>query len=483
MTEHLFSDLTESSRDILHERNLLQKRDEQIAEQISLQLFPEQRRFVLDKAKQKAALCSRRAGKSFGLCAQLLLAALSEAGVTCVYIALTRNTAKRILWPELFLANARFGVGGQFNHTELTVRLPNGSEIWLTGASDADDIEKLRGQKYKIVVVDECASFGGFFGSMVEEVIEPALIDQQGSLVLAGTPGAACIGFFYNVTQRGSTWNTHRWTIMENPHIPHARIYLAQKKKEKAWQDDHPIYLREWCGQWVHSSDSLVYKYDPIRNSIADDLPSCEYVLGVDLGTNDAFVVSVLGFSVESKEAFIVDEFCQSGMIPDAWEEKIRQLQEQYQPIATVVDAGALGKAIVENFQSHGLVCEAADKTKKAAYVELLNGELISGKLKIQKGLKVCDEMRLLQWDPDRPGKEDERFANNCCDAALYAFRKCYHWLSPDPVQLPAAGSQEAYAQESARMMERRMRDIRKSLRPMHEQWEDVDDVELFQFR
>ena len=79
---------------------------------------------------------------------------------------------------------------------------------------------------------------------------------------MIGTPTAACSGFFYEAsTGLRPGFSQHHWTILENKYIPHAGEYLDKKKHSKGWADDHPVYLREWCGRWVRSDDSLVYRY------------------------------------------------------------------------------------------------------------------------------------------------------------------------------------------------------------------------------
>ena len=59
--------------------------------------FVAQKDFVLDDSPRVSALCTRRAGKSFGVGLKLLRAAYREPESTCLYLGLTRQTAKRIM--------------------------------------------------------------------------------------------------------------------------------------------------------------------------------------------------------------------------------------------------------------------------------------------------------------------------------------------------------------------------------------------------
>ena len=55
----------------------------------------------------------------------------------------------------------------------------------------------------------------------------------------------------------------------------------------------------------------------------------------------------------------------------------INEYKDLYNPIRMVMDAGALGKKIQEELRMrHGLNIEAADKTRKIEFIELLNDDL-----------------------------------------------------------------------------------------------------------
>jgi len=53
--------------------------------------------FISDPAKLKVVLCTRRSGKSYGAVLYLYQRAYETAGASCLYIALTRDSAKKIM--------------------------------------------------------------------------------------------------------------------------------------------------------------------------------------------------------------------------------------------------------------------------------------------------------------------------------------------------------------------------------------------------
>ena len=201
-------------------------------------LFEQQLAFINDPASFKTALCSRRSGKTYAACYYLIETASRYPDSISAYIALTRNSAKRLMWMELKRANRRYHIGMHFNNSELIATLPNRSQIVLTGANDEADIDKLRGSAYHLVILDEAASFGRHLEELVEEVLEPALIDHNGTMAMIGTPNAACSGMFFRATTDESEgYSNHHWTILENPHIPHAEKWLARRMKQKHWDE------------------------------------------------------------------------------------------------------------------------------------------------------------------------------------------------------------------------------------------------------
>lgn len=399
----------------------------------------------------------------------MLSVGISRPGVTIVYIGLTRRTAKSLAWSELVRLNHRFRLGITFNQSELTATLANGSRIVCTGAHDSAAIEVLRGGKYALVYVDECASYGKHFETLIGDIIQPALTDLRGTLALIGTPGAACTGYFYERTQKAESFgfSTHHWTIIDNPHIPHAADELAKERSDNAWTDQNPTMRREWYGEWVRSLDSLVYRFDGERNTFTDLPVAGEWanVMGVDLGYNDAFVISVLRYSFDEPKALVVDTFSRTGSTPSMWAEWVDAYATTYQPTAIVADAGGLGKAIVEEMRDKwALPIKAAEKAKKPAYIELMNGDLESGRLKVHSSLTgLRDQMLTLQWDAKRPGiKENEDYPNDLCDATLYAWRECRHHRSATPPPRPAEGTDAWRKELEVKMRELAMKRARQ---------------------
>ncbi len=63
--------------------------------------FPQQKAFILDKSVQKALFCTRRSAKSFTAGLSLIYQAIHNPGCNCLFIGLTRDSAKLIIWKDI----------------------------------------------------------------------------------------------------------------------------------------------------------------------------------------------------------------------------------------------------------------------------------------------------------------------------------------------------------------------------------------------
>lgn len=422
-------------------------------------LFGSQRRFFNDKSKKKAALCSRRAGKTEGVAATLLHAAEDCPGGLSVYISRSRANSRLILWATLSAINERHGLGLNFTQrdNQLFVITPNGHQLWLCGCNTSTDIDKFRGLKLRMAAIDEASSFGGYLRELVEDVLEPALLDLDGELVMISTPGVIPAGYFFEVTtgaglgpMAAKQWPTHSWVTLQNPYIqldklskeeqklellraededyinPRVEVWLEKKRIANGWDISHPTYLREWCGQWVRDEGALLFPIDAGKNHFFE-LPEgrWSYSIGVDVGYNDptAFVVGAQRRG--HPEIYIVHAEQHTQLIPSAVAAYIQRLQKRFGAYRVIVDSGGIGLAYVEEMrQRFGIACEAADKRNKRDWIDIVRGECLSGTIKVHPHAAGCllQELACLVWD-EKHEEADDRFEDHLSDAFLYLCR------------------------------------------------------------
>lgn len=448
-------------------------------------LFPKQLAAALDPGKNVALLCGRRSGKTQAFLRKALAVMQQYPGCRIPYIALTRSSAKGILWREALKANRELGLGLVPNATELTLTAPNGSQLFLVGANRSDEVEKLRGQAFPLVGVDEAASFRGtLLKYLLDDVLEYALMDFDGALWLLGTPNAAALGHFHDVTTgRERGWSVHHWTALDNPHMPHARAWMERRLKARGWGWDHPSVKREFLGEWVRDEDSLVYKFSRARHML-DRMPNDYYtggdglfyagakgwahVVGFDYGIVNAYawVVWAMRTHGDDRATYAVEAGKMYGKLPSDTSEHALKIFEKYNPQRAVGDAGGLGKPYVEETRKRfGLQIAAAEKTQKLAHVELFNDDLRSDPPRAYLLRDTCEvyaeQMELLQWDLQKVQVkvggvirhedrrvEDPRCENDVCDAGLYGNRESRAYLNEPTVRRPVDPSTDDFERQ-----------------------------------
>lgn len=464
---------------------------------LSEELFDKQREVLESPAKRICLVCGRRGGKTTTATRLLLEAACDnppkgEDDSIVPFIGPTKNQAKRLMWGRLQVTAKRNRIPLTFQATDLIARHENGSQIWIMGADDDRDIERLRGFMYPRVVIDESQAIGADFVDLIDDTLEPALGDYDGDLYLLGTPNAACAGYFYEAStgqlldeDGNDQWKTWNWTVLDNPMFriwrghkewkAEARAWLEDKRRKKGWVEDHPTLLREWLARWVRDEGGLVIKYNPEREHY-EQLPGgyhWQYVLGVDLGRGTKpksvkgvpkgnFAVHVWAFCEDLPDLYSVYQYKKSGLELHQWAEKIREVQEQYKPRASVADTGALGAVIVDDLRIRlGIHLDAAEKSQKNAAIELYNADAASGWIHVQKGSPLAKEQSILQWGDSR-SKEDPRFPNDLNDASLYSFREARHWAWRPREVVPEFNTPEYWEREAKIMRKNRIKQIKK---------------------
>lgn len=434
--------------------------------------FAEQQAFLDDPAPMRVVLCTRRSGKTYGGGLALFRAAFARPGVSCLYVALTRASAKRIAWKDVLKTIDREQqLGCRFNETELSVTLPNGSVIYLLGMdADEGEKEKALGQKFASVVIDEAASFSIDLEELVFGVLKPAVADYRGQISMIGTPGNLKRGLFYELTEgqdpgdpgrwsvRG--WSGHRWSARDNPHM---RDKWAAEVEDLTASNpriaETPLFRQHYLGQWVVDDDARVYKFEAGRNGYRGELPTIpgrgrwHYVVGLDLGFADSTAWVVAAYHDHDRRLHIVEALKADGLDVTDVAQRTRALLGRYEVDRIVVD-GANKQAVEELRRRHDLPLTAADKTAKADFVELMNGDLISGNVRVELEAAsiLVDEWAGLVWDQRVVGRRVEHPAcpNHASDAALYAWRHCYAYLAePARGPRPAPGSPERAAIEA----------------------------------
>lgn len=397
--------------------------------------------------------------------------------MVCLYITLSRSNAKKIIWREIKKINRDYKLCGEENVSELSITFPNGSVIYLSGAKDTNEIEKFRGLAIKKAYIDEAQSFREYIRELIDDVLAPALMDYAGTLCLIGTPGPVPTGYFHSCAvpknEKDTSWSRHAWTFWNNPFIikksklPHQAMLERELKRRGVTAED-PSIQREWFGKWVLDSDSLLIHYDPAKNDY-DSLPQLQaghkwaYIMGVDLGFNDADAIAVLGYNDSGPMTYLIEEAVTARQGITELTEQVEATLKRLDAHKIVMDEGGLGKKIAEEIrrQKH-IPVQGADKKRKMENVAFLNDALRTGRFKAQKGSRFAQDSYLVEIDRDKTTPDrvvvSTKYHSDIIDAVLYAFKEspAYAW-EPKVKKAPKPGTKEWAEAQTNDMFEREL--------------------------
>ena len=121
--------------------------------------FDKQQSVLLTKQPTSILVCGRRAGKTEVLATKIVQVAIAgEKGEDVIYIGKTYTSAYEIIWQRIVDLLNEINVPFTALLSEQTITLASGVNIYVRGAHTVPDIDKLRGHKYKLTVIDEIQS-------------------------------------------------------------------------------------------------------------------------------------------------------------------------------------------------------------------------------------------------------------------------------------------------------------------------------------
>lgn len=447
-------------------------------------LFRGQREVLECTAPQVAVVGTRRGGKSTTTPAKLFEAAERNPGTVIYYVHPDggKRAGETLFGPDINLEHIaeeyRLPYKVNLHEKKLTHR-KNGTELRLRGADDMREARKFRGDKVSLVVLEEAQNFSPpVLKALIDSELGPALADVGGQLVVQGTVGEVCYGPWYEITrnedaeslaQRRRGWRVFELSALDNPHmmrpelgyqaaltiatklLPYSDKALEQlveqlvrggpqgRAQAEAMAAADPTLLREWFGRWVRDTGSLFYAFSTALNVYQPrQLPRGHvwyYVVGVDLGTGDAYAHHVWAFSPTCPELYEVESYSEAGLDSEDWRNLVRQVTKRWNPVGVVVDEGGLGKGVAQGWRDkYAMPVEPASKQHKAAAVATLNGEMRAGRAKLLSGPyedkqrgkvsagATAAEMAALRKDtkgpPDKAPREDPSQPNHACFVA-----------------------------------------------------------------
>lgn len=288
-------------------------------------------------------------------------------------------------------------------------------------------------------------------------------------------------------------WSSHFWTLEQaGKFVESIRLKWLDNvalKIANQWSDDNPVWMREYLGLWAKDDTNNIYKYrativlddgaeiewnrwDPERvgglrvAKLPDDRTDWEWVLALDRGHSDEFAINGFAFSPSDPKKRILHVLC--------YEQKRLYARQVARLLCGVRDLGydavvaastpaddgpgpdprtpdapdplspygvlgwPLGRVcdsdmtlIDELAKSYGIRCVQAKRShdEKRGAIELMNGDLVDGRMKVLKGSRLEEQMKSLQWIEDeyRRLQEPKGHPDHSSDCATYGRKLISH--------------------------------------------------------
>lgn len=419
-----------------------------------------QERVLRATEKKICLVASRQGGKStVSACLALYEALMRPPAMVLVISPSDRQSAELLKKCKSMLRKLPFRVKLR-SEAQRSLETAEGSRIVSLPSSE----HTIRGFSAVTLLIEDEA------GDVSDELFtatRPMLIVSGGRHMLLGTPKGRR-GHFFDIAE--GALKDDDWLRISVPAQDIARISKEELAAEKRRLVD--TYPQEYECSFLAGLHGRVYgHYDPLKSDV-EEAPKCQYtILGLDYGFDDACGFSVIGWNEDSPTTYVLESYKVSGLLAGNAAAEAKALCEKYQSVQVVGDTGGFGKGYAEEArQRFGVPVEPAQKTNKRGYIELLNGALEQGHLKLVRGKteQLRKEWLELPWD-DKREKERSGFANHAADATLYAWRASTSYNPvPEDEARPEVNTARYFFREQERMiasMEKRWRRNREEER------------------
>jgi len=372
-----------------------------------------QQKVLISKEKYIYLMAGRRAGKSEADVRKAVYTALDREDARVLLIGLSFTRCLEVFWQPIVQLLDNLGVDVvSHNRSEGTIKLGNSSEIHFHGNTTVDERDKLRGSKWDVIIIDEVQNQKSL-PILINEILEPTLLDRKGQLILSGT-GPRTRGLYWEeLWTNNSNALRLNWNISNNPFIPDYEKVLEDIKKEKGLTDNSPLFLREYMGQISYDDDAMVFRLtednyfedaDLVKWINEQPVADIKFSAGLDYGWTDADGFVIIIFSTSRPEKFLIWEHKsnRSGIteLADKIKEGIKWVHENplFQSIPDKYfyiysDAGGGGKKIsYELSTQYQLPCLDAYKVDKDFQIEMLQEEVRTGNFKVRRTGPFADE-------------------------------------------------------------------------------------------
>lgn len=294
-------------------------------------------------------ICHRRFGKTVACVAELVIRALytKKKNAQYAYVCPFRSQAKAVAWQ--YLVDMTQGIAVDVKVSELSIKLPNGAKIFLTGS---DNVNALRGLYLDGCVLDE---FAQCRPDLLQAVIMPCLLDRMGWLVIIGTAYGRLNQFYeyYETSRTNDDWYHADIKVCDSGVIAGEEVARIQRSISEAKfnQEFMNDFSAELVGTYYANIINEIEKHGQITKTPQFDREQPVQV-AFDIGRGDS---TVAWFWQERHDGIaIIDHYANNGESAQFYIEMLKNsgyaLEKVWLPHDARAKTFATDKSALEQF-------------------------------------------------------------------------------------------------------------------------------------
>ena len=272
-------------------------------------LFKEQKEVFNDFVSHNmAVMCSRRAGKTENN-SDMICRTAAKPNSPILYINLTFENAIRQMFERVVAEAQRCEIAiSKSSKSAGFINFANGSSVLFKGNKDRSEADKMQGDKYRLVIIDEAQSQVNML-YLIDTIVKPMLTDYEDSqLVLTGTPPRRK-GTYFEWAFLNKEWTKYSWTMFQNPYIKNVEAKIQAICNEKGVTRDSALIQREYFGKIAYDTEAMLFHdYKAYSGVIPVNFIPTHVYTGVDFGFADFNGIVTIVANVEQKKGYVLCE-------------------------------------------------------------------------------------------------------------------------------------------------------------------------------
>lgn len=250
---------------------------------------------LISKHKEILLEGGSRSGKTFIAVMACLTRAMKYEGTRHLIARYRFNHAKQSIWYGTLPEVAKImGIAYKENKSDWFIDLPNGSQIWLGGLDDKDRTEKILGNEYATIYLNEASQMGFSAYQIVKTRLNPPRGVPAKLLIDYNPPSRRHWGYVLfhagndPLTQEPLKHKDQMCYIKMNPsdnvdNLSEGYLDTLESLSER----ERTRFLE---GEYLDPQGAIYHRFN--ESMIIDKAPDCdEYIVGVDLITYAAVLI------------------------------------------------------------------------------------------------------------------------------------------------------------------------------------------------